>query len=97
MAEDQSDKYSSCDPAAPVSNGRSGRLKPWPEFPRSLSTTKLIWSCHNNQLRDGHLQLLLKKKKKKRQSLKKKLEEGGKCVLCERIGYFIRQEQSCHG
>lgn len=46
MAEDQSDKYSSCDPAAPVSNRRSGRLKPWPEFLRSLSAARLIWSCN---------------------------------------------------
>lgn len=62
MAEDQSDKCSSCDPAAPASNGRSRRLKPWTEFLRSLRAAKLIWSCHNNQLGDGHLQLLMKKK-----------------------------------
>lgn len=52
MAEDQSDKYSSCDPAAPAVNGRSERLKPWPKFLRSLHVVKLIWSCHNNRVED---------------------------------------------
>lgn len=67
-AEDQRDKCSSADPAAPVSNGRSGRLKPWPEFLRSLNAGKLIWCCHNKQPGDGHFQLLLEK----RSNLKKK-------------------------
>lgn len=93
MAEDQSDKCSSCDPAAPVSNGRSGRLKPWPDYLRSLSAAKLIWSCHNNQLGDRHLQLLMEKKKKKRQSLKKKNQQGGKCVLSARTALLHETEK----
>lgn len=62
MAGDQSDKSSCCDPAAIVSNGRSVRLKPWPEFLRSLSSAKLIWCCHNIQPGDRQVQLLVKKK-----------------------------------
>lgn len=59
MPEDQSDKYSSCDPAAPVSNRRSGRLKPWPKFLRTLSVAKLILSCHNKRLGDDHMDLTM--------------------------------------
>lgn len=61
VLEDQSEKCSSCDPAAPASNGRSGRLKACPEFQQSLNAAKVICSCHNNQLGDRHLKLLMKK------------------------------------
>lgn len=35
-------------------------MKAWPEFLRSRSTGKLIWSCHNSQPEDRHPQLLMK-------------------------------------
>lgn len=79
----------------PVSNGRSGRLKPWPEFLRSLSAAKLIQPCHNNQLRDGHLQLLMKMKngKKRKKAISKIKRRGAKCVLSERTGSLQETEK----